>query len=74
MKTAFEKKIVDHLALLLMAERTAIMTVDATAAMTKQSEYKGFTDALKMIMSERLCAELIRAAIEEVNGNAGADE
>ena len=67
MKTAFEKKIIDHLALLLMAERTAIMTGDATAAMTKQTEYKGFTDALKMSLSERFCESCIRAAFEEVD-------
>ena len=66
--TKFETKIFNHLVQLLMAEQTAAMIQDADAVMLKRKEYEGFTDALKMTLSERLCAELIRKAVEEVNG------
>ena len=73
-RTPFEMKIFNHLVQLLMAERTASMIGDADAVQLKRKEYEGFTDALKMCLSERLCAELTRAAIEEVNRDARPDE
>ena len=66
----YERKIVGHLVQLLMAEKTASMIGDADTVLLKRKEYEGFTDALKMTLSELYCAEIIRAAIEEVTDDA----
>lgn len=66
----YERKIVGHLVQLLMAEKTASMIGDADTVLLKRKEYEGFTDALKMTLSETYCTEIIRATIEEVKDNA----
>jgi len=67
--TPFERKILDQLCLLLQAEKTATEDGKADSVMLCRARYAGFVDAMRMILSERLCVKLERKAVESVNGS-----
>lgn len=70
MMSEFETKIFNHLVQLLQAKKDANRIGDADEVLLKRKEYKGFTDALKLVLSERLCVRLEREALKEVNADA----
>ena len=66
--TPFETKLCNHLVQLLQAEKAATEEENGDSVMICRAHYAGFVEAMRMILSERLCVELERRAVEEVNG------
>ena len=66
--TPFEKRIFDQLCRLLQAEKDATEEGMADSVMLYRARYAGFVDAMRLILSERLCVKLERRAVEEVTG------
>ena len=72
--TPFERKMLDRMCQLLQDEKAATEAGDGDSVMLCRAHYAGFVDAMRMILSERLCVRLERWAVEEVNGIARSDE